>query len=198
MDILEFKNGKVQVTPAGAIQPEYLALKRAVKNTDQLDDYLTYLWLQYYPLSTLRNYLPKERATYIETQMFNGRYKFGEWDSKHAAFVSFYVKASTSFIVRSYEQLKVDIEDLLHHISTIPFKKKVLLKNQKVEFENEGQMREAYINITVELDNSDEKTKALKMSETLYELEERLRRKVIQEEFIKETQTHTMIEQDQS
>lgn len=200
-EILQVKDNKVLVSDEAMLLPEFQTLFKndKSKNKERFFDIIFYVYYVYKFDGPLKNMYPEDRKAYVCNSLMGGRVTAKEIESSQEAqkLISLYYKLTMSFIRRDYEQTKQDIESLNKHISGIPFTKRVLLKNQPVSFEYEGKIVNTTTSFEVDIDNSEEKAKALKLKETLYDLEEKLKMKAMKEDFMSENPTSSLMEESQ-
>ena len=195
------KDGVAYHTDEAIMIPEFHDLYEWDKSKDKRKyyDVLFYIYFVYKFDGIYKTLYPAERKNYVRKTLLEDRLSADiEQQPLVIRLIQKYQYITMSFIKRDYEQTKFDIESLNKHISTIPFVKKVQLKNHTANFEYKGQIINTTVDITVEMDNSKEKADALKLKDTLYDLEERLRSKSIKEDSISEDDTSSLIEDMQS
>lgn len=200
-DILTIADGEVIVSELGkglsAIKNAYNTDRNVEKKTFKaLIKYLFFMYSRNTPLDEMG---PIERERYVLKNILEEKFDLERCLKKEAYFelYDFYKKINIISIKRSHEAVKRDIENTIQHLENIPYSRNVVLKNQKVTVEIDGQKREIFINVTVPFDNSDEKMKTYKSIEILYDLEDKLRKKLLTQINSDENDVRTMIEKFQ-
>lgn len=201
-EVIYIKDGKAYLSEVADKLPEFKDLKESDKSRDKqwFHDVLMYIFSVYTFDGVLKNLYPEQRKEYTINDILENRLKLKDVENNIYVnrAITKYTHLTMGFIKRDYEQTKVDIESLNNHISKIPFVKKILMKNQTVSFEYKGEFVTAVLDVPVEIDNSKEKSDALKLKEVLYDLEEKLKAKIIKEDNLNENEGQSMIEQIQS
>jgi hypothetical protein len=100
-----------------------------------------------------------------------------------------------SSVERDHERCKRDIEELHNYISEIPFNKKQRIK-RTIAFKDDETGKDLIkeVDIVVDIDNSEEKIKAIGVREKLYGLDQKLRKLVEVEKIERELSAKTMFE----
>jgi hypothetical protein len=105
--------------------------------------------------------------------------KFYE-NSKASAFLKYYENDEKTVLEQSYEAILKDVEDTIRWLNTISYKKKIKI-DVTIDIPREAGSKETIKHIVremVEIDNSEEKTKALKVLEGLFDSIERFESKL--------------------
>lgn len=201
MEGIQIIDGDVKVSDDYMALPEFKAFFTG--NPKHKPDYfasaIKYLYFVYKFETPLKEFYFKDRQSYVCKNMLNGKYDPSDFEdnSSFAKMAQRYCNMTMSFIKRDYQQTQKDIESLNKHISTIPFVKKVALKNHQVTFDYKGKAVTTFVNLDIEVENSKEKSDALKLKEVLYDLEEKLRTKILKEEMSGERDPLSLIEEGQ-
>lgn len=195
-------DGDVKVSEDYMALPEFKAFFS--ENKELPAEYFTaamkYLYYVFRYDGPLKDMYFTDRQEYVCKNMLNSKYSPKDFEQNYQfkKLSAFYAQISMTFLKRDYEQTKKDIESLNKHISTIPFVKKIALKNYMATFEYEGKVITTTVNIDVEIDNSKEKADALKLKEILYDLEEKLKQKINKEEMSSDGRPMSLLEEMQN
>ncbi len=166
-------------------------------NTELLQKVLVYVFNVYSPNSIYSEFTPEQRKERVCLDLFDNKIKKEYFESKTIkSFVDLFVEMSMTAVQRDHERCKRDIEDLHEYISSIQFVKKQKIK-RKIVFKDEelGREFEKEIDLVIDIDNSEEKIKAISVREKLYSIDQRLRKLVEAEKIEKELSAKTMFEQ---
>ena len=160
MGFLYLEDDRVKITIEGKALKEAKALNASDRHKGKpfYNKVLIYTYYAYTFDGVFKEFLPDSRKKEV-AERYCGRTSWLDIENnKHAKeFISVYNKTSKTFVQRSYENIKADMQDLMEYLRSIPFR------------------------TTGGDDNSEEKLKAIKSYEILLGLEERIRNKVTEE-----------------
>lgn len=103
-----------------------------------------------------------------------------ESDVRFKEFKKYYIEHQMTLSQAFYLSIRQDMQDLLDHIASIPFVKRIDYKHKLDEVAAMKTGRK-YVSVNIEIDNSDEKAKAIGLSEKLIGLEEKISLKIKKE-----------------
>jgi len=181
MGFLYLEDDKVKITEEGKALKETKELNASDRHKGKpfYNNVLIYTYWTYTFDGVFKDILPEHRKKEVaDRYLRKTKWKDIESNKKAKAFIDIYVKTSTTFIEKSYENIKKDMEDLMKHLRSIPFTKKEHIKTT-IEY---GEYNERVpVNTMTDVDNSEEKLRAIKSYDVLLVLEEKIRQKVIEE-----------------
>jgi hypothetical protein len=195
MLIYNSTNNEIEFVPPAEELDDVQKLKKKY-NRDTLLDIMKYVYNVYSPYSIFSGFTPEERKERVLDDILHNKYvaDFFDKDNTIKAFVDKYIDMSLTVVQRDYERTKRDIEDLHEHISNIPFVRKATIRRQIDFKDDDGKTRIKEVDVEIEIDNSEEKIKALSVREKLYKLHDILKKMVDNEEIERETTAKTMFE----
>jgi len=149
-------------------------------------EYCTYTYHVYAKGHPMENLLPNERKRRVmKTYFADHKSNKFEKTKKVKAFIDLFIDLSYTSTERFWLSIKRDFEDLKAVVSEIPFKhtKKIqrVIKLDVSTDEEDQDIREVEVDVEIEVDNSDEKMKALQRAQTLIKLERDTREEVLKE-----------------
>lgn len=180
MSFLFLKDGDVLPTEEGALIPQLKAVYNADKTEGKrfYKDVLLYVYFVYNQSHTYRDMFEDYRKkVVIERHLPKRKTEDFESNSRVAALINEYLERQLSKSERLLYQLEKDMESLLKRVSSIPYTKKVKTKIKWVNPEGE----ETLIPVEVEMDNSEEKEKTIRLAERMIDYADKLRAKVVKE-----------------
>lgn len=185
------------INPAEKL-PVVKKLLEEYKDVNLLQKIFVYVYNTYHRESIYNEYTINERKDRICLDLFENKIRpeYFEDNKIIKDFIDLFVEMTMTAVERDHERCKKDIEDLHLHISSIPFiYKKTITRN--VSFENpnkKGEIKIEEVDVVIDIDNSEEKIKALNTREKLYALDQKLRKLVEVEKVEKELSAKTMFE----
>lgn len=185
------------IKPADKLDASVKLINEYKNDEKLLKNILVYVYNAYSPQSIYYEFTPQERKERVCTDLFDDKIKAEYFENNKLIkeFIQLFVDMSLTVIQRDHERCKRDIEDLHEHISQIPFMRKQKVRRQ-ITIKDDDTEKEFIkeIDIVVDIDNSEEKKKALDIREKLYSLDSRLRKLVETEKIEKELTAKTMFE----
>jgi hypothetical protein len=182
---LDIEEGKVVITPEGMT----LTVVKDLYSRDRhigkpwFEACITYAYYMYKKDGMFKNMLPDQKSSRICSEMLKGKYKMEDFESNSACkdMMNEYLTQQYTPTELLRDSIKTEIQELLNRIRSIPY-----VKKQHVEVildvpDHEGIMTKMPYKVWVEIDNSDEKAKAIKLAETLIDYEAKLNAKIIAE-----------------
>ena len=144
---------------------------------------LKYIFFMYKKGGIFQNMLPAQRAERICNEILKGEYdpKKFELNSNCKEVILDYQNLQCTPNELLYEGVKSDIEGLLQRIRQIPYSKTVNVDVDVEFFDQDGKPQKQRVKTAVEMDNSEEKSKAIRLADSLLDYESKLRTKIVQE-----------------
>lgn len=180
MSFLFIENGEVKPTEEGNLIPQV----RAVYNADKTDgkqfykDVLMYVFFVYNKDGVYKDSFDTYRKTMVIERHLPKRNADDLENNKRVRdLIDEYLDRQMTKNERLLYRLEIDIEKLLERISTIPYSKTVTLK---IPYTNEDG-ETTYVPTKVEIDNSEEKAKTIKIAEGMIDYSEKLRQKILKD-----------------
>lgn len=181
MSFLRYENGKIEIEDDAMTIPEIKKLYAHDKVF--FGEAIIYLYWMYKRGGIYKQKLPRQRQEIIK-QNYLSRYTPEEIE-KNIFFKNlkkYYIEDQHTTAEIFYENLKRDMQDLLDHISSIPFKKKAILtSNVEVDLPG-GKKHTIFAQTEVEMDNSEEKAKAIGLADKLLIMDEKLASRIKNDE----------------
>ncbi len=179
MSFLYIEEGVVKVTEEGMALPAIDALYRTDK-TDRkryFNDCMKYVFFVYKKDGVYKDMMLTHRRKIVINRHFEKR-KEDEFENnlKVQGVIEEYMQRQHTKMERFYYKLENDIEKLLERIHDIPYTKKV---KAKVPFEKDGEV--TMVQAEIEIENYEEKSKAMMLADKLVDYEEKLRGKILKE-----------------
>jgi hypothetical protein len=142
-----------------------------------------YTYFMYKKGGIFQNMLPEQRATRICSEILKGKYEPKEFELNSACkeMIGEYLRLQYTPNELLYEGIKSDIEGLLQRIRQIPFVRKEWHEVNAELPDQEGILSKQRVKVLVEMDNSEEKNKAIRLADSLLDYEAKLRSKISQE-----------------
>ena len=144
---------------------------------------ITYAYYMHKKGGVFNNMLPTNKATRICSEILKEAYKYEAFESDYyyKNMEREYINLQYSRNEQLYERIGKDIEGLMQRISEIPYTT-TKIHECVVEFPGpDGTMIKHTAKVPIEIDNSEEKAKAIKLAETLIDFEIKLKSKIVQE-----------------
>jgi hypothetical protein len=180
MPFLYLKDGEVHPTEEGLMIPQVKAVYSSDKTEGKrfYKDVLMYVFYVYNQSGIYKDMFEDyRRKTVIERHLPKRSAEELEANSKVANLIKEYLDRQMTKTERLYYQLEKDMESLLKRVSSIPYTRTV---KTKVKWVNDDQ-EEVLLPVDIEMDNSEEKYKAMKLAETLIDYGEKLKNKISKE-----------------
>jgi hypothetical protein len=191
MSFLYIEEGIVKTTDEGMALPSVNALYRSDKTEKKkyFNDCLKYIFFVYKKDGVYKDMMHQHRKRIVINRHFEKRkeHEF-EGNLRVVAVIEEYLDRQHTKMERFYYQLEQDIEKLLERIHNIPYVKKV---KAKVPYEKDGE--EIFVMAEVEIENYDEKSKAMMLADKLVDYEEKLRSKILKEKMENKKKDHTRL-----
>lgn len=180
MPFLELKDRVVDATEEGkelsSVQDLYNADKTASKKF--YHDALKYIYFVYKADGVYSNMFESSRKNHVILKHFEKReIKDFEANIRVKAVIKDYLDLQLTKTKRLYYRLEKDMEDLLDRISKIPYTRKV-----KVKVPVEGNDGKTEVATEIEIENYEEKAKAMLMADKLIDYEAKIKAKIFREE----------------
>lgn len=192
------KEEKVELIPPSTSLPITKKLIEEYKNDkDILQKIYVYVFNVYSRDSLFAEFTPQERKDRVCLDLFENTIKpeYFEQNKIIKEFIDLFIDMSLSAVERDHERCKKDIEELHNYISEIPFNKKQRIK-RTIVFKDEETGKDLIkdVDIVIDIDNSEEKIRAIGVREKLYGLDQKLRKLVEVEKIDRELSAKTMFE----
>jgi hypothetical protein len=185
------------VAPAQKLKESIALIEEYKDDKDLLQKILVYVYNVYSPKSIYSEFLPDQRKDRICSDLFESKIKKEYFDSALIKeFIALYVEMSLTAVQRDHEMCKQDIAKLHEYISSIQFTKKERVR-RTITFRDDDLDKDFAkdIDMVIEIDNSEEKIKAIAVREKLYAIDQRLRKLVETEKIEQELSAKTMFEE---
>jgi len=180
MSFLYLKDGMVYPTEEGQMIPQV----KALYNSDKTDgkkfyrEVLLYIFYVYNQSGIYKDMFEDYRKKMVIDRYLPSRdFIELEKNPRVADLIREYLDRQMTKTQRLYYQLEKDMESLLKRVSSIPYIREVRTKVKWVNPDHE----EVYLPVEIEIDNSEEKFKAIKLADTLVDYGEKLKNKIIRE-----------------
>lgn len=183
--MLYLEDKKVKITEDGLCIPAVKELYADDRHTDKpwFNKCITYIYWAYKKDGEYRNLVKRKRQMLAADHTGESFERFEE-NIAVIKVINLYIELQLSPVERLYEGIKADIDEMLERIRKIPFTKEIKVEMfvdvPVSELSNETVKKP--IKQIVEMDNSEEKFKAINRADQLIDLEEKLRKKVIKEQ----------------
>ncbi len=179
MSFIIFQDGVASPTEEGKEIPQVKEVYNADKTLGKkfFHDVLKYIYLVYKREGVYSTFFENERIRLVLDRHFEKRKVEDFEDSKKVrALILEYQNNQFTKMERFYYQLEKDIEMLMERISSIPYTKKVKIQ---VPLEQNGET--TLVETIVEMENFEEKSKAIMSAERLVDYEQKLKDKIFRE-----------------
>lgn len=191
MSFLYIEDGIVKATEEAMALPVVDALYKSDKTEKRryFNDCLKYIFFVYKKDGIYKDMMHAHRKRMVINRHFEKR-KENDFESnlRVQAVIEEYLQRQHTKMERFYYQLELDIEKLLERIHNIPYTKKV---KAKVPFERDGET--TMVTAEIEIENYDEKSKAMLLADKLVDYEEKLRGKILKEKIELKKKDHTRL-----
>lgn len=183
---LYLEDKEVKITEAGMREPTVIELWNSDKRSRSKPFFhkcMTYIYFMYKPDGDYKNLTPSRR---LEKSLEQAGLSFNQIDGNKRlkAVIDEYIDQTTTLNMRLYEAIKQDVEDIIERIKNVPSTRKVKFETKHTTLV-EGKEIEIPIKTWVDVDNWEEKSKAVKNAEQLIDFEDRIRKKVMKDSLIK-------------
>lgn len=184
MSFLYMEDGKVFPTEEGKELPAVKALYNADKTEGKrfYNDALIYIFFVYKKDGVYHDmYETMRKKTVLQRHLPKREEKHFEENKRVAELIDEYLQRQFTKTERLLYKLEKDIDALLERISSIPYTKTV---KAKIPYTNEnGDITQ--VPAEIELDNSEEKDKSMRLAEKLVDYGDKLRTKILKEQIEK-------------
>lgn len=192
------KEEKVELIPPSSSLPIVKKLIEEYKDDKELlQKIYVYVFNVYSRESLFTEFTPEERRDRVCLDLFDNtiRSEYFEKNKIVKEFIDLFIDMTLSSVERDHERCKRDIEELHNYISEIPFNKKQRIK-RTIAFKDDETGKDLIkeVDIVVDIDNSEEKIKAIGVREKLYGLDQKLRKLVEVEKIERELSAKTMFD----
>ena len=182
---LYLKEGEVKVTEEGMCHSVVKALYNRDKRSASKPYFykcMTYIYWAYYTEGEYRNKPIKKRKE-LSAEHAKSKWTELEDDKYLMDVIDFYIDIQTTKSERLLIGIGNDIDELLELIKKIPFTKEIKIEvDIDIPLHAEtSEVTRKRITTTVEHSNSEEKFKAISMSDKLIDYEDKLKKKVMKE-----------------
>lgn len=195
--MLYLENEEIKITEEGMQLSEVQDVYKDDKHSGKpyFKKVITYLYWAHKKDGEWQNHFPSKREEMSAEKAGLSIIEIRK-HSKLKALIKAYVDNQTTLTERLYIGVKRDIEEVLELINSIPYVRKIQveLTVDIPKFEGSSGLIKYPVKQIVEVDNSKEKTEAIKRVESLIELEERLRKKIIKDAQISKTKNGRMFD----
>ncbi len=179
MSFLYIEEGIVRATEEGMAIPVVNTLFKSDKTEKKkyFYDCLKYIFFTYKKDGVYKDMMLQHRKKMVINRHFESR-KENDFESnvRVQSVIEEYMQRQHTKMERFYYKLELDIEKLLERIHDIPYVKKV---KAKVPYEKDRE--EIFVMAEIEIENYDEKSKAMMLADKLVDYEEKLRSKILKE-----------------
>jgi hypothetical protein len=189
---LDDNTQEVKITADGMTLPEVKILyeKDNTPNKTKFKNVLIYIYYTYNKTGLFHNKLPEERRRITCNTYLNAvDPACFENNALVRSIIDKYIELNYTPTEQLYERLKIDIQDILKKIASIPFEKEIVMEisqDVEVEVEVDGVVIKKTIpvhkKIKVTVDNSKEKLEVIGRSKDLFTQEEFLKKRLAKEE----------------
>ncbi len=182
--MIEYKNGVVTLHEDAYGIKEVDSFYKSDKTgkKEYFKECITYLYWMYKKGGIYSQNLPRQARKIIKAQhLKNFDPDIMEKNKKFQELRDCYIEHQYSITERFWAKVKDDMQSLLDHIAAIPFQR-IVKTNKEVEMEVDGESRWVKVKVDIPIDNSEEKAKAIMLSEKLINLEEKLSQKIKRED----------------
>jgi len=182
---LELINGEVQITEEGKQLTVYKELDSNDRHTGKpwVKACITFAFWMHKKNGPFSNMLPQQRAERVCNEILQGKYKPVQFEVnyEYGRFAKDYITSQYSMTEQLHESIKKDIEELLSRIKEIPFTKKQRIKATVKIPDPDGVIIDRQVDTVIDIDNSEEKYKAIALAEKLVDYEQKIRQKIMAE-----------------
>ena len=180
MPFLYIEEGEVFPTPEGFEIPQVKAVFNADKTEGKgfFKDVLKYVFFVYKKDGVYKDTFERYRKQMvIERHLPKRNHQDLEANKRVVALIQEYLDRQMTKNERLLYQLEKDIDNLLQRVSNIPYTKEVTVKVPVTNSDGET----TYIPTKVEMDNSEEKEKAIKLASGMIDYGDKLRSKILKD-----------------
>ena len=180
MSFLYIKDGVVLPTEEGKTIPQLKALYNADKTESKrfYNDALTYIYFVYKKEGVYDDmYESMRKKTVINRHLPKREEKQFEENKRVRELIQEYLDRQLTKNERLLYKLEKDIDNLLERISSIPYTKNVKATVPHLNEKGEQVM----VSAIIEIDNSEEKDKSIRLAEKLVDYGDKLRNKILKE-----------------
>jgi hypothetical protein len=182
MSFLVLVGEEVEVTTEGmclqSVKNVYVRDRHSAK--PWFGAFCKYVYFMYKQDGIFKNMLPEQRAERICSEMLKDKYRAKDFEViiECKTMINQYINLQYSLTEILYEGLKEDIEGLLKHIKNIPYTKKSVYEGTIDVPGQDGILQKQKVRVPFDIDNSEEKAKAIKLAETMIDYDKKLRTKI--------------------
>lgn len=180
MSFLYIEDGVVRSTEEGLVLPQVQAVYSADRSTSKkfFNDVIRYVFFVYKKDGVYQDlFLGYRKKLVLERHLPDRTEEDFEKNLRVVALIEEYQQRQLSKAERLLFQLECDMESLLKKITEIPYTKKVKV-NIPVIDSNGNEQR---VTTIVDMENYDEKAKAIMLADKMVDYQDKLRAKVIKE-----------------
>lgn len=185
MSFLFLEEEKINVTAEGLLLTSVKDLYDHDKKTGKpfFHACCRYAYFMYKKNGVFASMLPQQRGERVCSEMLKDAYTMEDFELHTAckAMMNQFVNLQYTMNEILYEGIKDDIQGLLQRLKEIPYVKKQY-QEVSAEFpDTDGILTKQRVKAYIEIDNSEEKAKAIKLAETLIDYESKLKAKIMAE-----------------
>lgn len=183
MPFLYIEDGVVKITQEGMVLPQTQEVYSADRSTTKrfFNDVIRYVFFVYKKDGVYQDlFLNYRRKLVLERHLPDRKEEDFEKNIRVINFINEYQQRQLTKAERLLFQLELDMELLLKKITEIPYTKKVKVSVPVMD----GDGNETKVSTVVDMENYEEKAKAIMLADKMIDYQDKLRSKIIKEKSV--------------
>ena len=183
MPFLYIEDGVVKITQEGMVLPQTQEVYSADRSTTKrfFNDVIRYVFFVYKKDGVYQDlFLNYRRKLVLERHLHDRKEEDFEKNIRVINFINEYQQRQLTKAERLLFQLELDMELLLKKITEIPYTKKVKVSVPVMD----GDGNETKVSTVVDMENYEEKAKAIMLADKMIDYQDKLRSKIIKEKSV--------------